>query len=230
VLTQRGRSEDIVAMSYATVTTRTHAKGVPSLLVLTESDVFVFEVEWDRWYCPPELDDGDVGAPTAARWDATCEDPVGFALDSDEMGFSRQTAWPLPFQTEMQQFLAGKDSGLSVLSVLEGQKRDTRVQAREDAINKTVEVRCTNRRAEGRRQLLREVREYFHTLESFGLSKLSEVVFGETDAATLELAFGARRVEILFFDDLGREVWRRSLAYVLNKSDTASQWTRDWVQ
>ena len=51
-----------------------------------------------------------------------------------------------------------------------------------------VEVRCTNRRAEGRRQLLREVREYFHTLKSFGLSKLSEVVFGETDAATLELA------------------------------------------
>ena len=29
-------------------------------------------------------------------------------------------------------------------------------------------------------------------------------------------------------DDVAREHWRRGLAFVLNKSDTASQWHRDF--
>ena len=77
--------------------------------------------------------------------------------------------------------------------------------------------------------MLRKNRDFFTTKDSFPLSKLSEVVFGEAESATLEVVFGGRRIDVEFFDDLGREIWRRGLAYALNKSDTASQWKRDWI-
>jgi len=35
-------------------------------------------------------------------------------------------------------------------------------------------------------------------------------------------------VSIRFLDDVARERWRRGLAYILNKSDTAAQWQRQW--
>jgi hypothetical protein len=241
VLNQRAHSEDVFCFTYAQVETRTMPKQ-SAFIALTESDIFIFAVEWPEWYCPPPMEDEDAAEKTPARvvplWHVSAEDPVGFKIDSDELNtYALPDSYAMPSDTEMAQwFMAKGADGDAVLPPPPAeppngndQTKLTRTLAREFAVFATVEEKCGNRRADGRRAMLRKNRDYFSTKDSFPLSKLSEVVFGEGESATLEVVFGGRRIDIEFFDDLGREIWRRGLAYALNKSDTASQWKRDWI-
>jgi hypothetical protein len=236
VLNQRAHTEDVFCFTYAMVETRTMSKQ-NAFIALTESDVFIFWVDWAEWYCPPPMEDEDAAeknpAKVAALWHVSAEDPVGFKIDTDELtSYSVPDSYAMPSDTDMAQWLLTKGAdGDLVLQPpsASGETKMTRSLKRELAVNATIEEKCGNRRADGRRAMLRKNRDFFTTKDSFPLSKLSEVVFGEAESATLEVVFGGRRIDVEFFDDLGREIWRRGLAYALNKSDTASQWKRDWI-
>jgi hypothetical protein len=235
VLNQRSHSEDVFCFTYAKVETRAMSKQ-SAFLALTESDIFIFAVDWPEWYCPPPMDDEDAAEKTPARvvalWHVSAEDPVGFKIDSDELNtYSVPESYAMPSDTEMAEWFMtkGADGDMVLPPPDGGESKLSRSMGREFAVYATVEQKCGNRRADGRRAMLRKNRDYFSTKDSFPLSKLSEVVFGEGESATLEVIFGGRRIDVEFFDDLGREIWRRGLAYALNKSDTASQWKRDWI-
>eukprot|EP00929_Paragymnodinium_shiwhaense_P058630 TRINITY_DN29370_c1_g1_i2.p1 TRINITY_DN29370_c1_g1~~TRINITY_DN29370_c1_g1_i2.p1 ORF type:complete len:2068 (+),score=611.52 TRINITY_DN29370_c1_g1_i2:450-6206(+) len=56
-------------------------------------------------------------------------------------------------------------------------------------------------------------------------SSLSEVTFETSEDATLALKFGGQNVNIQFYDDSGRELWRKALAYYL--AHGGSSWERN---
>jgi len=61
------------------------------------------------------------------------------------------------------------------------------------------------------------------------IKALKQVAFGPTEDPSMKLTFGSTEVKVLFFDDTAREKWRRQLASVLNRSESAPSWNRDWV-
>ena len=38
-----------------------------AFLALTESDIFIFSIEWPAWYCPPPMEDEDAAEKTPAK-------------------------------------------------------------------------------------------------------------------------------------------------------------------
>merc|ERR1719387_3111967 len=189
VLSQRAHSEDVFCFTYAKVETRTMGKQ-SAFLALTESDIFIFSIEWPAWYCPPPMEDEDAAEKTPAKvvelWHVSNEDPVGFKIDSDELNsYSVPDSYAMPSATDMAEFFKKGADGDMVLKPPpaqppgSGETKYTRSIARDFAVFATVEDRCGNRRADGRRAMLRKNRDYFSTKDSFPLSKLSEVVFGE---------------------------------------------------
>lgn len=69
-------------------------------------------------------------------------------------------------------------------------------------------------------------------MEHWHLSTLSMAAYypGSEPELSLDIGHPTRTVRIRFFDDAAREQWRRALASVLNSSDTAAQWVREWSE
>merc|ERR1712196_461383 len=138
-----------------------------AFLALTESDIFIFSIEWPEWYCPPPMDDEDAAEKTPAKvvalWHVSAEDPVGFKIDSDELNtYSVPESYAMPSDTEMAEWFMtkGADGDMVLLPPDSGESKLNRSTGREFAVYATVEQKCGNRRADGRRAMLRKNRDY----------------------------------------------------------------------
>jgi len=87
--------------------------------------------------------------------------------------------------------------------------------------------------------LLRKARSHiFESWRNWPIDKLNKIEFVSGEQPVLQLGFNSEvangsspvpaLLTIRFLDDVARERWRKGLAYILNKSDTAAQWQRKW--
>lgn len=66
-------------------------------------------------------------------------------------------------------------------------------------------------------------------ITQYALSALRLVAFHPTEEPKLTFHIGGETITIQFFDDPAREMWRRALACALNRTDAGAQWVRAWT-
>jgi hypothetical protein len=117
---------------------------------------------------------------------------------------------------------------------------------RKDADRRATQAHATEPGSQGgmkqvQQNLMRKARS--HILGSWSnwpIQHLNKIEFVAGEKSVLQLSYSNEVLKlnnsvsplltIHFLDDVSRERWRRGLAYILNKSDTAAQWQRKWVE
>jgi len=221
-----------------------------SLFILSETEVCEFEVAFDQWLAPfqaePDLDEEDDGLRVDDEFEAG-----GDGLDS---AAERKRATALErarkiYQTQEQKYLTD-DNGQELTENTVWQDFDeaaveAQYEARDDARSATMQKFVLEMaKAEGvdassidrndlKKQAIRKAKtSVLKPRAHLPLSHLEQVDFDSGEVPFLRLTFEGNPkelVEIRFMDDVARERWRCGLAFVLNRSDTAAQWKRDWA-
>lgn len=229
ILTQKAHSDEVVALTYAKAKTAMRPAYHPLVCILTESDVYLFEVDWSHWHCLPHMPADGRSAVASKRsqgWKAHCDDGIGFSLEaSDAVLEHGRQEHKLPTAVDQAFGLDEEDRKRAREWLVKGRDR---LERRDNVIDASKRYICGGAKRDDLAKLSRICKPLFQSVDNFPLSKLSKVTFEAEEVAELELQFGARALTILFDDDLAREHWRRCLAYAVNKSDTASQWKRAW--
>jgi hypothetical protein len=135
---------------------------------------------------------------------------------------------------------------VSYVSKAEKTRMQRKEAIRKDADRRGATAHATEPGAQGsmkqvQQNLMRKART--HILESWNnwpIEHLNKIEFVAGENAVLQLTYNNKvttlsspvspLLTIHFLDDVSRERWRRGLAYILNKSDTAAQWQRKWVE
>eukprot|EP00747_Dinoflagellata_sp_TGD_P061450 gnl/TRDRNA2_/TRDRNA2_152525_c0_seq1.p1 gnl/TRDRNA2_/TRDRNA2_152525_c0~~gnl/TRDRNA2_/TRDRNA2_152525_c0_seq1.p1 ORF type:complete len:345 (-),score=85.19 gnl/TRDRNA2_/TRDRNA2_152525_c0_seq1:114-1097(-) len=220
-------------------------KETMHLFLLTETDIIQLDIEWKNWLAPftdtPELsdgeapnfeddDDGPIDANVKARMKArqkrlyqTNTQQWFTGKDDLEKKYKiRNTRWALPDAPDLEKVLREREDARAIKSedvAKMGASIDPN-KSGEETESKPVSMQKAMRRA---KSIIAKVGQ------KTPLSKLEQVEFVQGDVPVLKLQFANNEMlQLRFLDDVARERWRRGLAYVLNKSDTAAQWRRDW--
>jgi hypothetical protein len=232
--------------------------GKMCLFILCESDFCQVQIAFNMWVPPFEpVPCGDVSDDDdAMNLDGEQADPALLADENIKADKSRLTR--RAFQTRAQNWLTGakgtgKGVGVQYNSIWAHkphedvqQVMDDREKALSKYKNKVAEGEQSG--AEGDKaasvkhvlqNVMRKARQNIFPEGTEGwrtwkMQEIEEIAFDAGEQPVLRLRFkggsSEKDVSIRFLDDVGRERWRRGLAYILNKSDTAAQWQRKWDQ
>lgn len=229
----------IAAMTYAYREDKGKQKHL-GLFALTEMEIFEFSVDFEYWAPNPD----DEGADT--------DDDIGPQVDDmEEMALEEEFARNNPSgssQPTANRALRLEDTTMYHQYIYSTKESSNRAQMkeirerREEAKYKGDMERLDtasggffggagNLTAKEKKQsMINRTKRHIMKVEmQQPLSALTMIAFHPGSQPIMRLDVGGESVMIHFFDDATREVWRRALACALNKSDTSSQWVRDWV-
>jgi len=219
-----------------------------SLFALTEMELFEFSIDFEYWAPDPDDEGADSDDDIGPEFDDE-------EMDNEEEEFSRSnpvgpdgSSQPagnrtihLEDRTAYHKYIYSSTEQKTSERVKEIRKR------REDAKDKGEMMRLDagaggffgvsgNLNAKEKKQtMIDRTKKHIMKVEmQQPLSTLSMIAFhpGADPLMRLDIgggSHGGEHVMLQFYDDATREIWRRALACALNKSDTSSQWVRDWI-
>lgn len=248
LMRKKTHTEELVCHTYAyRKEGTTHRMG---MFVLSETDFYDFEVHWEHWICPlEEINELDGGNDVGPKWEDDLDQDELAPLE-DRLARMKHVKRTQPtFVSDYQAYMNtehdsnektyrgsywhGKKQNFEALAQLRESARQNSKQGVKEpkigfAIGGKAEESEESPQLKQRKAVNYAKQNLLSQVAHHSLSHLSEIVFEPTEEPVLQLVFNTETVNILFFDDVARETWRRGLAFVLNKSDTASQWHRDW--
>lgn len=217
--------------------------GEMVLFILAETNIYEVAITFENWIPPfetnaaPDVSD-DEGE---ARMDDGGADSNLMADDDVKPNKTRLAG--IKLQTRAQAWLSGQADkpGMQYNSIwaLETLDIDKIIADRQAAMEKT-KTNAANTDKDGGddvpgggkrvlASIMRKARNnIFKDWNTWQMDQLEAIQFDAGEQPLLELSFKSDKVTIRFLDDVARERWRRGLAYILNKSDTAAQWQRKW--
>jgi len=210
------------------------------ILILTETDIYEFEPNFQHWVMPPDgTGDGIWGDDKGSIGPKAKEDPIDeLAIYDDDANQQRKhrARVGLGATTRFHDHVIDMEKEAPITKAEEKKWKDIK-DVRDEAMTATKALGQVALSSGGgltkAAKVMRAVEDaHRHLLvqhEHQPLSLLKQLEFGPDEEASLAMHFpGGVKIDIIFQDDSARESWREGLAYVLNRSDTASQWARDW--
>lgn len=256
VVQQHVQADFIAALTFAY---RADKGNRVSLFVLSDVELFEFQVNWENWGLPGDaLATFPYGDGIGPRFE-NIEDLAMEELEklpsfhggpsNEERKFKRQQRF---YKTDYQEVITKESHPETNMRMSEEAKkrkisrrhryltelRDRRVETRSKGdINRINAAgggglfgESNLNSREKKALMLENIRTgLLLPLAQHALSTLKLVAFHPTEVPKLTFDIGGEQVTIQFFDDPAREMWRRALACALNRSDAGAQWVRAWT-
>lgn len=246
VVQQHVQADFIAALNFAY---RSDQGNRVSLFVLSDVELFEFQVNWENWGLSPDV----VGFPQGDGIGPRFENIEDLAMEeleklpsfhggpsNEEKRVQRQqrqmkTQYSEYMNKEIE--LGGHKQAKARTEYL-SELRERRQEVRAKGENNRIALAGggglfgdSGLNSKQKKELmLQNIRQgLLHPLTQHALSTLRLVAFHPTEEPKLTFDIGGEQVTIQFFDDPAREMWRRALACALNRSDAGAQWVRAWT-
>jgi hypothetical protein len=246
VVKQHVQADFIAALTFAYRADQGHRV---SLFVLSDVELFEFQVNWENWGLNPDA----VGFPRIDGIGPRFENIEDLAMEELEKLPSfqggpsneekklqrlnrRMTTQYADYMNKEIQIGTKKQSDARHHYLFE--LREKRQEVRSKGENERIAIAGGGglfgdsglNSKQKKDKMLKNIRHgLLHPLTQHALSTLKLVAFHPTEEPKLTFDIGGEQVMIQFFDDPAREMWRRALACALNRSDAGAQWVRAWT-